>query len=206
MDFRLQCNKIMTVSGPSHAGKTEFTLDLLEKRESLFKDCINRVIWCYGIFQPHLYNELKERGYIAHDGIIQDHELQTNDLVVLDDLLEESKNSKDVTNMFTRTAHHKNCFIIFITQNLFPPGKESRTRNLNTHYYVIFKNPRDKSQFEIFARQVSPRKSKALIAIFEDATERPHGYLFIDFTQDCPENLRFRTDILENHMTVFKLL
>ena len=62
-------------------------------------------------------------------------------------------------------------FIIFITQNLFPPGKESRTRNLNTHYYAIFKNPRDTSQFEILARQVAPRRSKALIELFKEATE-----------------------------------
>ena len=205
MDLRLHCDKIMTVSGPSHAGKTKFTLNLLDKRTEVFKDCINRVIWCYGIFQPLLYNDLKSRGFIPYDGIIKDEELQTNDIVVLDDLMEESKNSKDVTNMYTRTAHHKKCFIIFITQNLFPPGKEFRTRNLNTHYYVIFKNPRDKSQFEILARQVFPRKSKTLVEIFQDATAKPHGYLFIDFTQECPEDLRFRTDILKKPMLIYKL-
>lgn len=205
MDFRLQCDKILLVAGPSHAGKTVFTIKLLDKRHELFACHINRVIWCYGIYQPTLIQELQQRNFITYKGIVSADELQTHDIVVLDDLLKESQDSKDVTDMFTRVAHHKECFIIFITQNLFPPGKESRTRNLNTHYYAIFKNPRDKSQFEILARQVAPRGSKALIEIFQAATEKPHGYLFIDFTQNCPDEFRFRTDILKNPMIIFKL-
>ena len=63
-------------------------------------------------------------------------------------------------------------------QNLFPPGKEARTRSLNTHYYVIFKNPRDQSQFNMFARQVRPTKWKALIEIFLHVTSEPYQYLF----------------------------
>lgn len=205
MDFRLQCDKIMTVSGPSHAGKTAFTLKLLDKRQEIFKERISRVIWCYGIYQPTLMQELKQRGFICQEGIISVDKIQPYDIVVLDDLLKESKDSKDVTDMFTRAAHHRKCFIIYITQNLFPPGKESRTRNLNTHYYTIFKNPRDKSQFEILARQVLPRGSKSLIEIYQAATEKPYGYLFIDFTQECPEEFRFRTDILQTPMIIFKL-
>lgn len=205
MDFRLQCDKILCVSGPSHAGKTVFTLKLLDKKHDLFREPIQRVIWCYGIYQPSLIRELQQRKYMIHEGIIPVNDLQSQDIVVLDDLLKESKDSQDVTDMFTRAAHHKGCFIIFITQNLFPPGKESRTRNLNTHYYAIFKNPRDKSQFEILARQVAPRGSKSLIRIFEAATDKPHGYLFIDFTQECPDQFRFRTDILKNPMIIYKL-
>lgn len=205
MDFRLQCDKILVVSGPSHAGKTVFTLKLLDKRHELFREPINRVIWCYGIYQPTLNQELQQRNFLTHKGIISPDELQRHDILVLDDLLKESKDSKDVTDLFTIKAHHKECFIIFITQNLFPPGKESRTRNLNTHYYAIFKNPRDKSQFEVLARQVAPRESRALIDIFKTATEKPHGYLFIDFTQECPEELRFRTNILQNPMIIYKL-
>ena len=205
MDFRLQCDKILLVAGPSRAGKTVFTIKLLDKRHELFACNINRVIWCYGIYQPTLIQELQQRKFITYKGIVPANELQTHDIVVLDDLLKESQDSKDVTDMFTRVAHHKECFIIFITQNLFPPGKESRTRNLNTHYYAIFKNRRDKSQFEILARQVAPRGSKALIEIFQAATEKPHGYLFIDFTQNCPDEFRFRTDILKTPMIIYKL-
>lgn len=205
MDFRLERNKTLIVSGPSHSGKTVFTLKLLKKRHELFKENINRVIWCYGIYQAKLIEELRQRGFITHKGIIPVDQLQEGDIIVLDDLLDESKNSKDVTEMFTRGAHHKDCFIIFITQNLFPPGKESRTRSLNTHYYAIFKNPRDRSQFANFARQVAPGTSKSLIEAFIDATREPHGYLFIDFTQNCKEEYRFRGNILERHFSLYRI-
>ena len=89
------------------------------------------------------------------------------------------------------------CFVIFISQNPFPGGKEARTRSLNAHYYVVFKNPRDKLQFEILAPQISPMRWKQLISIYEDATRNPHGYLFIDFTQDCPEEIHYRANIFD---------
>jgi len=206
MDFRLRCNRTMCVVGPSHSGKTTFVLNLLENRQELF-DCIpQRVIWCYGIYQHQLNNELQQKGYLPHAGIINVSDIQANDIVILDDLLNESKNSEDVTAMFTRAAHHKPSFIIFIMQNLFPSGKEARIRSLNTHYYCIFKNPRDKSQIEFLARQISPRRSKAILQVFEAATEKAHSYLFIDFTQECPDELRYRSNLFEKPMVVYKLL
>ena len=204
MDLSFACNKTLAVVGPSHCGKTYFTLKFLDKRHQLFKEPINRVVWCYGIHQPSLIKELEVRKFITHDGIIPVDEIQSNDIIVLDDLLNQSNNSKDVTDMFTRAAHHKPCFIIFIMQNLFPPGKEARTRSLNTHYYAIFKNPRDQSQFSTFARQVLPKKSKALINIFAHATRKPYQYLFLDFTQECDDDYRFRGDILSGPVDIYK--
>ena len=205
MDFRLHCNRTMCVVGPSHSGKTTFVLELLENRQEVFDCQTNRVLWCYGIYQHELNTKLQQKGYHLHSGIVNVSEIQPFDIIVLDDLLNESKNSQEVTAMFTRAAHHKPCFIIFIMQNLFPPGKESRTRSLNTHYYCIFKNPRDKSQIEFLARQISPRNSKAILKIFESATEKPHSYLFLDFTQECPDEFRFRSNLFEKPMLIYKI-
>ena len=182
MDFRLKCNRTLCIVGPSHSGKTHLTLQLLDHRHQLFDCAPQRVVWCYGIYQAALHRELIQRGYETRSEIISTSEIKPYDIIVLDDLIQESKNSPDVTAMFTKAAHHKPCFIIFITQNLFPPGKEARTRSLNTHYYIIFKNPRDKSQVEYLARQLLPLKSKAAVEILEAATSQPHLYLFLDFT------------------------
>jgi hypothetical protein len=38
---------------------------------------------------------------------------------------------------------------------------------------------------------------------FSDATSTPHGYLFLDFKQETPENLRVRTNILEEKPIVY---
>jgi len=108
--------------------------------------------------------------------------------------------------MFTKATHHLPCFVIFISQTLFPGGKEARTRSLNTHYYVIFKNPRDKLQFDTFSRQVAPHHGKALRDIYVDATSKPHGYLFMDFTQECPDEYRYRSNILDIPQYLYKLL
>ena len=204
MDFRLFCDRTMCVAGPSQSGKTSFVLELLDRRNEIFRCNINRVVWCYGIYQAKLNTLLQSKGFILHSNIIDVSNIQPNDIVVLDDLIHESKNSQDVTAMFTRAAHHKPCFIIFIMQNLFPPGKEARTRSLNTHYYVILKNPRDKSQIEFLARQILPRQPKTLVQIFESATEKPHSYLFLDLTQECPEEFRFRSNLFEKPVTIYR--
>ena len=210
MDLRLKCDRTMCIAGPSHSGKTFITLQIIDNRATMFECKTNRVIWCYGIYQAALQQELQQRpGVIVKSDLIHTSEIEPYDIVVLDDLLDEARASQDVTSMFTKAAHHKPCFIIFITQNLFPSGKEARTRSLNTHYYIIFKNPRDKSQVEFLARQIAPRKSRAIVEVFEAATTRPHGYLFFDFTQECPDQYRLRTNLFgvgpHNPMIIYKL-
>lgn len=152
-----------------------------------------------------LHTSLRQKGCELRFGIPNVKDIKPNSICVLDDLLSESENSKDVTAMFTRLAHHLPCFIIFISQNIFPSGREARTRSVNTHYYVIFKNPRDKLQFQAFARQIYPNRMKAIMEVFENATSNAHGYLFLDFTQECPEEHRIRTDILSDVPIVYRL-
>ena len=166
---------------------------------------MNKVLWCYGIHDMNFQYILQNKGYKTLRGLPKEDDIEPNSVCVLDDLLSESESSKEVTNMCTRAAHHRPCFLIIISQNLFPGGKEARTRSLNTHYYVIFKNPRDKLQFEILARQMLPTRSKDLISIYEDATRRPHGYLFIDFTQECPDEIRYRSNIFDSPVTYYRL-
>ena len=206
MDLRLKSDRVMCIAGPSQSGKTQFVLNLLDHRHEQFTKPISTVLWCYGIHDGYLQRILHQKGYQTHRGLPSETDIERNSICVLDDLLTESESSKDVTNMCTRVAHHKSCVIILIVQNLFPTGKEARTRSLNTHYYVIFKNPRDKLQFETFARQIDPHKSKSLITAYDDATRAPHGYLLIDFTQECPDNLRYRTRLFSPPMLIYKLL
>jgi len=44
------------------------------------------------------------------------------------------------------------------------------------------------------AHQVYPEKSLGLYNAYMDATQRFHGYLILDLTQDKNDGLRFRTD------------
>ena len=67
--------------------------------------------------------------------------------------------------------------------------------NLNTHYIVLFKNPRDAGQVATLARQMYPGKSKFVIESYEDATKEPYGYLLIDLRPETDERYRIRTKI-----------
>ena len=80
-------------------------------------------------------------------------------------------------------------------QNLFDQQKEHRTISLNSHYLVIFKNPRDGSQIVHLAKQMYPGKTHYLHQAFAVATRQPHGYLLIDLKQATPEGMRLRSHI-----------
>jgi hypothetical protein len=67
--------------------------------------------------------------------------------------------------------------------------------SLNSHYIVMFKNPRDAHQISILGRQMHPGKSRFLVEAFKDATAKPYGYLLIDLKPDTDEKYRIRTNI-----------
>jgi len=74
--------------------------------------------------------------------------------LVLDDLMSETND--DVANLFTKGSHHRNVSVMFLTQNLFYKNRHMLTISLNSHYMVLFKNPRDAGQFSVLVRQMYP--------------------------------------------------
>ena len=86
---------------------------------------------------------------------------------------------------------------------MFHQGKGHRTMSLNSHYMVLFKNPRDASQINFLARQMYPHNAQYLQEVYKDATTPPFGYLFIDLKQETQENLRLRTNILKPRQEVY---
>ena len=66
MNFQLRSDRVMCVAGPSQSGKTEFVLRLLESKEELFRNPLNKVSWCYGIHNPNLQAQLQSKGYKVH--------------------------------------------------------------------------------------------------------------------------------------------
>ena len=118
-----------------------------------------------------------------------------SDIVVIDDLFVEGAKNDELTNAFTRLAHHRGCTLIYITQNLFQQSRDSRTRALNTHYLIIMKNPRDQLQIEILSRQMHPHNSRFLTMAYRDATRDPFSYFLIDLRQETPNQIRVRKGI-----------
>ena len=105
-------------------------------------------------------------------------------LVILDDLMYAT--DRRVSELFTKGSHHRNISVIYIVQNLFHQGKDHRTISLNSHYTVLFKNPRDKSQAIHLGRQMYPEHPMKQVEVYEHTTTTPYGYLFINLKQDTP--------------------
>ena len=201
MDVRLSHPASYIVSGSSGTGKTQWTKKLLENWGRVVNTHLpDRIVWLYSEFQP-TYSELlvifPQIEFIkgVPDDVCDMFDAQTRNLCIIDDLLQECAGNKNVANLFTKTSHHRNLSVIFITQNLFFQGKECRTISLNANYIIVFANPRDKTQITNLSKQMYPGRSKFMREAYEDATKDPYGYLFIDLKPSTPRELRLRSHI-----------
>ncbi len=200
MDARLQHPFTCCCAGMTGCGKTRWVQKLLMEREATIRGYPENIVWYYGEYQP-IYSELQKsipgikfvEGFT--DDVYDNIDSSKRNLVVIDDLIGEIGNDKRLTALFTKGSHHKNLSVILILQNLFHQSREMRTISLNSHYLVIFKNPRDKSQINHLAKQMYPGNSKFLQQSYSDATSKPFGYLLIDLKPDTPESIRLRTQI-----------
>ena len=110
-----------------------------------------------------------------------------NSRIVVDDQMIEAGKDNRIVNLFTKGSHHRNLSVIYIVQNLFHQGKGNRSISLNSHYLVLFKNPRDKLQILTLAKQMYPSETAWFIKEYEEAVQRPYGYLFVDLKPTTPE-------------------
>ena len=76
---------------------------------------------------------------------------------------------------------------------MYHKGGSQRTMSLNSHYNIIFKNPRDATQIRTLAYQMHPGNSKWFLDAFADATSRPYGYLVLDNHPRSDEDQRVLT-------------
>lgn len=203
-DARIQLPSSIIISGPSQSGKTEFCINLLIHMKTLFHPIPKNIIWFYGTHTETI-NRLKKNKRLNItfiEGVPKNgfKHLMTNkdgshSLFILDDVMTECSQNLEVTHLFCREGHHRNVSIILIMQDLFCSGTQRKTIIKNAHYLCLFKNPLDMSGVYNIAQRIMPRYIREFLAIFEDATRKKHGYLFIDGKQTTPSNARLRTDI-----------
>ena len=214
MDLQLSNGSVFQIVGPSGSGKTYFVCDLLHNADSIFLNKTRNIYWLMGVAEGEHGLTRKCMDRLQNVTIMNVFEEgwqdkpQKGDVLVIDDLFAESVKEQSFNNIFTKVARHREVTVIFITQNLFHQGGQHRTRNLNVQFLVIFKNPRDSTAIDFIARQAFPNNRKYLIDSFSDAThDKPHGYLFLDFSQNCLDDLRVRSDIFNRcGMIIYKQL
>ena len=193
--MKLQHPFTCIVSGPSGCGKSSLVKAIIH--HEVIEPRPDKILWLYAEDQP-LYKTMKNVEFIQ--GIPEDLETRFqrrhNNVLVLDDLMTQCHSDQRLTRLFSVGSHHKNLSIIFIIHNLFHYGKEMRTVSLNSHYIILFKNPRDRLQISTLARQMYPGQSQFLVEAFQDATQEAYGYLIIDLKPTTSDKLRIRTGML----------
>ena len=135
------------VAGCTQSGKTVWVKKLLENAKTTISPPPEQIIWCYGQWQP-LYLEMIKTipGIELNEGIPEDIDeegfldVSQRNLVVLDDLMDQSGKDKCIANLFTKGSHW-NLSEIYIVQNIFHQSKQTRNISLNAHYIVLFKSP-----------------------------------------------------------------
>ena len=193
--MKLQHPFTCIVSGPSGCGKSSLVKAIIQ--HEVINPHPDKILWLYAEDQP-LYQSMKNVEFTQ--GIPEDLETRFqkrhNNVLILDDLMTQCHSDERLTRLFSVGSHHKNLSIIFIIHNLFHYGKEMRTVSLNSHYIILFKNPRDRLQISTLARQMYPGQSQFLVEAFQDATKEAYGYLIIDLKPTTADKLRIRTGIL----------
>ena len=144
--FTFHTPSSILIVGPSGSGKTVFTTRLLTQNRNLFATPPSRVHYCYGSWQRS-FETLKSKGVTFSAGVPTEKELDKwfprGGLLVMDDLMTEGNNDKMVLDIFTKHSHHCNITVLYLCQDMFPPGKFAKSISHNAHYIVAFKNPRD---------------------------------------------------------------
>lgn len=198
--FRFRHPSSILIAGPSGSGKTVFTSDLILDNKALWPNTPDVVHYCYGVWQDG-FKAMKAEGVHFHEGIpdtrVSSKWFPNGGLLVLDDLMEEGGHDKRVLDLFTKFSHHKSITVIYLTQDLFLPGKFAKTISRNAHYVVAFKSPRDQSGMRALLIQSFPDKWHEVREVFNKVTDRPFGYMVLDFHPASSDNCRVLSHILK---------
>lgn len=193
------------ITGPTGSGKTVFVRRLLKHYQVIttITQSPLRVLYCYGQLQSGIRNDVPGVLIKAYEGVPSERVVRDfkPHMIIIDDLMHEVADDKEMSAFFTRKSHHEQISVVFIVQNYNQPGKEMRTIKLNTHYVVAMKNPRDRQQILNLGFQAFGKGAKWFAEAYEDALSELFGYLVIDMHPKTEDKFRIRTRIFpETHV------
>ena len=154
-------------------------------------------------FEEEINSEIEYRQGLPSEEDFKEYPNDEQCLVVIDDMQFSALSNLFIANLFSRESHHRNISVILILQNLFHQGKYCRDISLNTHYFILFKSPRDIPQIKLLGRQLGMHTK--LLEVYLDATRDGFGYLLIDLSPGNSDSYRFRSHIFpDEHTIVYK--
>lgn len=188
---------------PTFGGKTTAVAQLLCRARELFNPIPDSVLYCYNDEQE-IFQKLKDgcplpitfqKGFDRASY----SSLPENCILVLDDLghLLESSLLTDIT---VRGTHHARVTLILIIHNLFEKG--IRTASLNTSYFLLFRGCRDVGQIKNLGVQLGVG-ARFMSDVYRDSTKELYDFLFVDARATTPNELRFRSNIFKDKVSVY---
>jgi hypothetical protein len=217
-----ECNSVLfrngartLLVGSSGAGKTHFVSQLLTQSydQGIFQSPPSKFIVCSHAKSQFLELPGVDIEYISEIPV-DDQVFEPHTVILFDDLLsgaDVDSNAEKLLSFFCRRCHHENLYCFVTAQNLFSHSKHFRTLSLNANYLILFKTHRSVQQVRFLAQQIFSGGGcgKILAKMYNDATRsKPFSYLFIDFHPLTDEELRFKTNVLEESdkpCTVYRL-
>ena len=114
-------NSLFTIVGGTGTGKSSWVFKFLRNLPDMFGDTpTKKVMYCYGIYQP-LFDEIKRviPAILFHEGLPDKEEMmellrEGHALVILDDLMQDVSNSKDMLDLFCQYSHHMGISVIYL--------------------------------------------------------------------------------------------
>lgn len=190
------------ISGCTQSGKTFFTKRLLENANYMFTIPPQKIVYAYSEYQP-AFELMKQTipNIVFHEGVPSSEDVDNyaegldHVILVLDDLMLKITHSEECVQLFTVTSHHRKVSVIFLAQNLYPPGKYARCISLNCAYVVLFRNRRDSRQVLTFGSQILPGQTNYFRTAYEKATLEQYGYLLVDLSPHSEKKYQLRTHI-----------
>ena len=200
-DLRFQCPFGCMVVGPSMSGKSHFILELLKNRSLYFNPVPVRAVYAYGIWQT-AFDSINGIEFVKGIEVLAGVGFNSSQpsILVVDDLMEELCNNKELSTLFTREMHHKNITVFFLLQNLYKRGKSMRDLALSCQLLIMFKSPRDTEQIKVLGRQLG---LKELDKAYQEAIKQRYGYLIINLQPQIPDSPRLQTNLFEQHRKIF---
>ena len=196
MDHRFHFGHCIRIAGPSQCGKTSTLLKLLESKSYFFPCPPKRIMWVSGsgVCNHKLTSKIlscypaSQLFYTLPQDL--DEQVREFDFWVFDDLSSELRKNSSFTNFFTKTAHHKNCIMAYLTQNAYEQGPDATTRTRNCAYQIYFNNKADVRWIRVLGDQLLGNH-RQFASLFHKATAEPYSCLLVDNRATTPNTEQF---------------
>ena len=190
------------ICGSSGAGKTVFVEKLLQNPHA-WEKAVDNITYCYGIRTDtvdRISDKFPEAVLIDNlpkelNSPLEMFSPKQNNLLILDDLSQESQNSKEFTNFLTRGSHHTNTCCISLEHFLYSDAKERRKQSPHFHQIILFRNNRSMNQIALLACQSGMVDADVVKTAYRDVMGRDFAYLIVDTRNDTPDELRLLSNV-----------